>query len=259
MKDQYAGDVGDYVKLALLRALFFDRRLAVNWFRTANDAHGNDGRFIAYLEQQNAGKWRKFDPELYDYLQSMVAKGERSIAAIQRALEGPGREFYDRMIDRPSARSVWFTLFNGWLTIDDALFLDPDNGIGSEQSLPTLKLVTGDEIEFLLGRVNTLMIYHHQTRAKGGHIEEIRRIGSQLAPEHSHRSVCAIRAGSGSARAFFLVGADRQVWQRAEAFCQTWDGVVSFHPLTAAPDALGLTPDASPWHRTDALERRGLL
>lgn len=203
MKDQYAGDVGDYVKLGLLRALFHDRRLAVDWFRTADDAGSKDGKFIHYLQPEFANKWRVFDPELYDYLKSAIDRDERSIDMLQRALIGPGREFYDRIIERPASRAVWFSLFSHWLTTSDMLYLDPDNGISSSQRLPSLKSVTVDEVQYLLNRVDTLLIYHHQTRSKGGHIEKIKRIGAALVPEYDHQSACAIRASSGSVRAFF--------------------------------------------------------
>lgn len=253
MKDQYAGDIGDYVKLGMLQSLFFDRPLAVNWFRTADDVASGDGRFTEYAE------WRDYDPHLFDYLHLMIRNKDRSIDNLQRFIEAPGREFFDDPIDRPSARSVWFARFDRWLTVKDVVFLDPDNGIGSDQSPPSPKSVTIDEIDYLLDRVKTLVIYHHQTRAKGGHVEEINRIGQRLAPSYSCRSACAIRAGRRSPRVFFIIGADMEIWQRAEKFCENWSQLANFYPLSSPPDHLGLTSIASAFHRVDEMERRGLI
>ena len=51
MQDRYAGDVGDFGKLALLRALAPGRRLRVCWYRCSGAGETNDdGRHVDYLE-----------------------------------------------------------------------------------------------------------------------------------------------------------------------------------------------------------------
>ena len=259
MKDQYAGDVGDFIKLGLLRALFEGRQLAVNWFLTPDDPATRDGRHVEYLAQENEEIWRNKDPDLYDFFRSMVKSGARSVIEMQKFMYGEGREFYYSPIERASARSVWFASFVHWLTISDCLFVDPDNGISGTAVAPSIKSISVDEVEYLLGTVKTLMIYHHQTRAKGGHLDEIERLGRTLAPDYTYRAACAIRAGRYSPRVFFIIAPDRVIWERAEEFCRKWAGLVTFHRITEPPDNLGLTPGAPAWQRVDELERRGLL
>lgn len=257
MKDQYAGDVGDYVKLALLRFLAVDRSLAVAWYKTADDASG-DGRHRQYLEAANEDEWRSLDPELYDQLGEIGSGQKPTIDALQKILDGPQRYFFDMLIEGPSARAPWFAQLSLWLTRPDILFLDPDNGIASAGFSGSIKSVTSEEVEYLRHQAKTIIIYHHQTRSKGGHAEEIKRIGQQLMPAYNYQAICAIRAGRRSPRAFFIVAPDRELWDRAEAFADHWSKHVTFHPLSAAPDELGLTPGASAYHRVDAREARGL-
>ena len=64
MKDQYFGDINDYRKYGLIRALQAEAQLKVlaAWMLTPNDDR-RDGELRAYL--QEPGSWQQFDPELY--------------------------------------------------------------------------------------------------------------------------------------------------------------------------------------------------
>jgi len=81
VQNRYAGDVGDYVKLALLRALVPGFKLGVAWYLYPDEAHNSDGRHTAYLN--DPAKWRELDPELFDGL-AHVVRGRRSVAALER-------------------------------------------------------------------------------------------------------------------------------------------------------------------------------
>lgn len=48
MQDRYVGDIGDYVKLGILRALMPGERLGVAWWLYPDEAHNADGRHIGY-------------------------------------------------------------------------------------------------------------------------------------------------------------------------------------------------------------------
>ena len=257
MKDAYAGDIGDYVKLALLRTLAADRTLSVAWYRTSDDATRNDGRHVGYLDDARERDWRHLDPDLYDQLRMMRgSEGGRTIAALQRILEAPGREFFDVLLDGPSGRAVWFARLTHWLARSDILFLDPDNGIASAGFSGSTKSVTLEEVSYLRDKARTVIIYHHQTRAKGGHVEEIEHIGRSLVDPYEYQAVCALRAKSWSPRAFLIISPDRELWARSQAFAAAWSPHVSFHPLSGAPDALGLTEGVSAWRRDDAADER---
>ena len=56
MQDRYAGDVGDFVKLGLLRALSPGRKLGMAWYRYPDESHNGDGRHITYLDQPQRAK-----------------------------------------------------------------------------------------------------------------------------------------------------------------------------------------------------------
>lgn len=50
MQDRYTGDIGDYGKLGLLRSLAAaGLHVGVNWYRTPDEDHNEDGKFTQYL------------------------------------------------------------------------------------------------------------------------------------------------------------------------------------------------------------------
>jgi len=80
MQDRYAGDFGDYVKLAVLRALSPGRRLGVGWWLHPDGGPAGDGSHVCYLDAPAA--WRSLDPELFDALK-VVASGVRRVSALE--------------------------------------------------------------------------------------------------------------------------------------------------------------------------------
>jgi hypothetical protein len=63
MKDQYFGDINDYRKYGLLRAIIRTTgfRIMVAWMLTPDD-QSTDGKFVSYLEHPD--KWAHHDPVL---------------------------------------------------------------------------------------------------------------------------------------------------------------------------------------------------
>lgn len=76
MKHQYVGDINDYRKYALLRALSEGgtNRVGVCWMLTPDDG-GADGGKLAYLGQPE--RFRHFDPELFDILAHAASEPDR--------------------------------------------------------------------------------------------------------------------------------------------------------------------------------------
>lgn len=74
MKEQYAGDINDYRKFAILRRLRDDgrTRIGVCWMLTPPDGR-NDGARTQFLQQPNV--WRRYDPELHDKLNALATTG----------------------------------------------------------------------------------------------------------------------------------------------------------------------------------------
>lgn len=245
MKDQYAGDIGDYIKLALLRAVAPGRRLGVVWYRTPDDG-GSDGRRIGYLEQPQ--KWRHFDPELFDCLACMVREGHRSIAALEEALKGDVT-FFDAMLTGPAARTDWFTQARDKMSDRDLIFVDPDNGVAPAgyrpRSAKSVKSITLYEISELHQEQRPVIVYHHQSMFKGGHILEIDSLGEQLKLPDVW-DIFALRAKPGSARAFFFVDPDRNLRNLATDFASRWQEHVDLRQINNWPLPLNL-PDESPY------------
>lgn len=96
-------DVGDFVKLGILRALSPGYRLGVAW-RLYPDRDNGDGRHVGYLDRPK--QWRQDDPALFDSLRQIVSAGRRRVRALETANLLPGAIFHSEVIpttDRPTA------------------------------------------------------------------------------------------------------------------------------------------------------------
>ena len=223
MQNRYAGDIGDYVKLGLLRALSVGRRLGVAWYLHPDEAHNTDGRHIGYLAQPE--RWRHYDPDLFDALRDVV-QAARSVDAIEKAglldatfhreptLVAPGGQHM-------AHRLTWFERLQTTMQDCDLIFADPDNGLvdNAPERLRDRKhakqMSLREALTLSAGRIS--VIYHHNTRFKGGHDREVDHWLAQLG-----RGAMAIRATAFSCRTFFLVNPDPLTRERAMAFCRNW-------------------------------------
>jgi hypothetical protein len=98
MKDQYFGDINDYRKYGLLRVLAAASglRVGICWLLTPEDS-SNDGDLRAYLTQP--GKWRRYDPELYDTLRRLLHDGvDRSVRYAREWGLVPGADYFDPLL-----------------------------------------------------------------------------------------------------------------------------------------------------------------
>lgn len=227
MQNRYAGDIGDYVKLALLRALAPGHELGVAWYLNPDEGHNSDGRHIAYLRQ--GATWRDLDPELFDALGRIVRQG-RSVAALEtsgvlpakfsRALLNHGQWPAD---ERSKARAQWFDRTIADLSGCDLVFADPDNGLTDDR--PERRCVPrfGKHLPLCealrLAEGRCAVLYHHNSRFKGGHDAEVEHWRRQLGPGTN-----AIRATAFSCRTFFVVNPSRTILGRMDAFAQRWSG-----------------------------------
>jgi hypothetical protein len=59
MQNKYVGDIGDYVKLAILRALSPGYQLGVAWWLVPDEEHKKDGRHVDYLGKERTRPLRK--------------------------------------------------------------------------------------------------------------------------------------------------------------------------------------------------------
>jgi hypothetical protein len=254
MQDRYAGDIGDYIKLALLRD---DRRLGIGWYKMPDEVGRNDGRHVGYLgldrdgrpvdPDRAAAEWRGFDPTLYDGLRRIVVRQSRKVAELIPLLPAE-TVFHDELVARHD-RDQWFAAMRDSFKDCDLVFVDPDNGIEpggyKAGSAKAGKSITHDEILQLRAGARSLVVYHHQTHFVGGHRKEIEEIGAELK-KRGIGSIGAIRAKSFSPRVFFLLGFDHKLWQRAVTFTKSSGEKLEFFPIDEPLDSLGL-PASSPY------------
>jgi hypothetical protein len=172
VKDQYTGDVNDYLKYALLRAFaaVHPGTLHVCWMLSASDGR-SDGRRLGYLEDEHG--FANLDPDVFRALGAMVRGGRRSVAAVQKTgLLGRARFHAALLDDDHEARERYFGKL--WRALDarDLVFFDPDNGLevasvacGKRNSC---KYLYWQELEQALAGERTVCVYQHFPRVQRG-------------------------------------------------------------------------------------------
>lgn len=225
MQDRYTGDIGDYVKLGLLRALSVGRHLGIAWYLYPDEAHNGDGRHVRYLQQPE--KWRALDADLFDALNTVVAT-RRAVNAIE-ASGVIAANFHSVPLTsgnlpwqrRSGWRSAWFDSLKQVMNGADIVFADPDNGLVDDDPQRRGKSKFGKQMPLaeVLGLANgrSAVIYHHNTRRAGGHDAEVDHWLGQLGPD-----TLAVRATSHSCRTFFVLNSDAELRKRISDFCDRW-------------------------------------
>lgn len=245
MQDRYVGDIGDYIKLSLLKALAPGKKLGVAWYRNEAVAIGGDGCHDEYLDGRHADRWVALDGDLHAKLKLIRHEKSPSLVSLEGGLIPGDVKFHGVNVPRGLARDAWFASLTEFFEDRDLIFADPDNGIEPDgfhaTSAKATKSITYAEIWRLRFPARALVVYHHQTHFKGGHENEIRHIGERLR-KFDIGCVAAIRAGAWSPRVFFLIGFDQHLWEKAKAFAENWHEWLKWYELTGPPDALGLPP-----------------
>jgi hypothetical protein len=187
MKNQYFGDVNDYLKYGLLRC-FSDAglRIGVCWMLTPDDGR-SDGRKITYISKID--RWRGYDPPLFDKLSETVRKKTRRVHHLEVSRLLPNTSFFSYLVptDR-CARKKWLERFIKNSTEADLLFFDPDNGI-EVKSTPrgkrgASKFLFWDEIEIAWTRGSALLIFQHFCREnRDSFIARLRNRLEELLPD----------------------------------------------------------------------------
>ena len=167
MKDQYAGDIGDYTKLGFLRVIENAKlRVGVNWYYTPDDAVVKDGRHTGYLESPCDTP----DKDLHSTLYTIVKqKEERTIAALVNSGLLNNAVYYCKPLtlslsDSPSRdRAAWHKEALSCMRPVDVVFLDPDNGFIPDSISPYSskgnKYVTYEEAAEYYSSGKTVIVY----------------------------------------------------------------------------------------------------
>ena len=232
MQNRYTGDVGDFGKLALLRALSPARRLGVAWYLCDGEGEtSNDGKHTGYLAKPK--RFRHLDPELFDCLDALVrafrAGRPREVSALEHGDLLGGAVFHREIVPRArDERAVWFAGLVAKVDHCDLVFVDPDNGLEGASLSP--KSVAWEELRALRRKGRTLIVYHHQTRYRGGAVKEAVYREEQLRDLAGARRVEAIRLRPGTPRFYFLIDADNGLSEGLRAFAQTWQHEAEHFP-----------------------------
>ena len=175
MQDRYVGDIGDYGKLGLLRSLAAaGLRIGVNWYRTPDENHNEDGKFTQYLRTSGEGSYRAHDPLLWDALAEIVNNGRRQV----ESLEAPSIldvVFFHDILDfgqvscreRENVRADWHQRALERLRDCDIVFADPDNGLMVPSALRGKKgnkYVLPEELFAYYQQGASVIYYQHKAR-----------------------------------------------------------------------------------------------
>jgi hypothetical protein len=169
MKNQYFGDINDYRKYGLLRALQRNGngKLLVAWMLTHDDG-GRDGSLRAYLDRPEI--WAKYDPELFAGLAHLLGSATQpSVSLIEATSLLPRASYHSAVVpDDRRGRDLWREGLLCAASGTDLVFVDPDNGI-EVTSKPvgrkdSAKYVTWSEIEALWNLRCSILIYQHFRR-----------------------------------------------------------------------------------------------
>jgi hypothetical protein len=181
LKNQYFGDINDYLKYGLLRCFAeAGLRIGVCWMLTL-DEERSDGRKIGYLSAPE--RWRGFDPDLFDSLSEAIRKGSRRVRHFQKSKLLPNASFLNALVpDHQPSRKRWLTTSLRKLGDVDLLFFDPDNGIEIKSILRgkkgSSKYLYWEEIQLAWSQGASILIFQHFSREKRD--KHVSRLTSQL-------------------------------------------------------------------------------
>ena len=237
MQDKYVGDIGDFGKYALLKSLArSDLKLGIVWYLTSTKGRSGDGGFTQYLSSPNeAIGLGRCDLELFNRLGRIVRNKDRRVVRVREDHILPAKPtFYEVGLDyngiplsqRGQRREDWFA--NALKQVEEAalVFLDPDNGLSLNEQMRYRgagpKYTFLNEVRPFLGRGQSLIIYCHQDRRKGGLVEQVRQgldLFRAVSPTHEAWALTFHRR---SVRIFFVVPTSkamaRLLAQRSRAF-----------------------------------------
>ena len=188
MQDRFVGDIGDFGKYGLLRALCApsppDRGdpllLGVVWYRTPDAG-------VEYLN--NHDDYRQCDPVLYGALASMVYSGRRNVLSVQNAGILPSDTvFHDTYLGGASDRIAYMQDALRTTKQCAIVFADPDTGIDGAKPAPTRRKLAHcylEELEQYVQRGQSLVVYQHNTHRRGWvdqGITQLAELGSSETP-----------------------------------------------------------------------------
>jgi len=215
MRDQYAGDVSDLLKLTFLRMLAGDdKTLGVAWYYNTGRAGPADGRHREYC---NEPKWKSFDLAAWNALRELP---ERSIEALEKLPIWPLNTCFHRVpVPSRRGRYSWAAEMKGTLQKPSIIFLDPDNGVGALNKV-SKRHATSDEVKAMRrsGRAVAMIKFP----ARENYCTQLEAFHNLLGAQTGAVSIVTVRTcvwlGQPRSRWFTIVDADHASVERVKQF-----------------------------------------
>ena len=185
MQNRYAGDIGDFSKLGLLRQLRkTGLSIGLNWYLTPDETHNTDGRFTQYLEKP---EFHDIDEDLWHSLGKIVGEDWRSVEALEIAFPQLA-VYYHEMLDfrgtdrntRPEIRAKWQENALDKLKKCRIIYVDPDNGLMVPSAAKTKrsnKYVLMQELsDYYHGGANVIYYQHKARRPDDFYMNQHRQL-----------------------------------------------------------------------------------
>lgn len=225
MQDRYAGDIGDFGKFGMLRALASEGfSIGINWYKFGTPTRElavNDG--VKLIPDELAS----CDQVLADTLRAISTSPSRSIKALEAAELVPSARYYSSTVP-VEGRLEWHEKALSALSDTDLIFLDPDNGLlvksVGKRSAKSPKYTFYEEVAGYIARGQSVVVYNHHSRKKRAvYFNEIH--DKLLAAVPEAYGISAITFPKGSVRDYFAVSACSQHEARiAAAFKRLFEG-----------------------------------
>ena len=181
MRNQFFGDVYDYIKYGLIRRLtrFGKEPSALCWMMT--EIESNEGRVTSFLEDLSA---RSFDPPVFDLLLAARDRDERDVRIIERSGLLANTRFYSKpltdygVVGDKNLRRQYFADFLKKAKGRELVVFDPDNGLqGQTTPVPgkagSSKYLMREEAHRAFERGHSPLIFVHMTTGKHETDEEL--------------------------------------------------------------------------------------
>ena len=184
MKNQYFGDLADYRKYGLMRALAgAGLSVGVCWMLTPND-NTRHGKNAGYLRRPGWEAWEKCDPPLFEFLRQTREGGRLHV----REAEGESRDggnfagfgFYSRPFCGVRRRE-YFADARRRLRGRDVVFLDPDKGMRPRAKMEDAHLDWADAEEVFAAGHSLAVTQFPRWSAPEGNLQAMAEKRDELA------------------------------------------------------------------------------
>jgi len=228
MQNKYVGDIGDFGKYGLLRALCgvspCDPRkklsLGIVWYFNPDDS-GVGGNRLEYL--LNPARFRPCDPALFHALFWIVLTNQRDVTRIGDSDIFPrDTAFFPHPVPAQIVeRRAWLNQSLADTARRELVFLDPDIGLANNLDSgdqPSRMHVYSNEVGRFASQGNSVVLYH-SFNLDEKHSEQINRQAASL--RHAGlENLSALRFKTVAPRAYFIIpnGRESEFASKIEAF-----------------------------------------